>query len=164
MQVFGVARCVSVRADQAVLFFQDLAVAPAVEVGRAVLEVLVVHLHQADEAVSRHDVEFDVGKGLQVIYGISGSDQGEEEAELGDFNSLFHDVHAEQVLRDDRLFDVVVDARVLLLDVGQPFLEIRVAQEFDSANDGGVDVDERLHGRHEERGRTTGRVEQAQVR
>jgi len=53
---------------------------------------------------------------------------------------------------------------VLLLGLLQPILKLAVAQEFDLADDCGVDVDQRLHGRDEEGGGTAGRVEQAQVR
>ena len=65
---------------------------------------------------------------------------------------------------DDLLLDEVEDGRMLGLGLLVPLGEFHVVQELNLADDGGVDGDEHLHGRDEERARTARGIEQAQRR
>ena len=62
---------------------------------------------KADERVAGANVEVDVGQRLQVLAASPPGDKLEEQAELADFHGLFHDVHAVEVVDDDRLQDEV---------------------------------------------------------
>ena len=53
---------------------------------------------------------------------------------------------------------------MVLLDLCQLFQESLVPKKLDPSDDGGIDVDQRLHGCNQERGRPAGRVQQAQIR
>ena len=126
------------------------------------VEFLRVHGKEADEGVAGQDVEVNVRERLQLVFGRRRRHEGEEEAEPGDFRGFLHDVHAEQVLGDDALLDVIERRGVLGLHLLEPGGEFGVRQELDAANDRGVKADEHLHGRHEERTGATGGVKQAE--
>ena len=52
---------------------------------------------------------------------------------------------------------------MFLLDVLQPPFQIAVGQKLDLADDGGVDIDQRFHGRNQKGGGAAGRVQQAKI-
>ena len=71
---------------------------------------LAIDAEQADQRVAGHDIEVDIGQGLQVIELLRRADQRQEEAQFGDFGGFVHDVDAVEIVDDDLLADVVVDA------------------------------------------------------
>ncbi|MCX6908359.1 MAG: hypothetical protein NTY01_09995 [Verrucomicrobia bacterium] len=73
------------------------------------IEFLRVNVEQSDERVASEDVEVNVWQRLKLFLGLRGGDERKEEAQAGDFRGLLHDVHAEEVVRDDLLFDEVED-------------------------------------------------------
>jgi hypothetical protein len=76
-----------------------------------------LHILQAgepDESVARSDVEVDIRKRLQVLDPVYLGHKLEEEAQLADLHSLFHDVHAVEVVDDDGFQDVVATVRMLV--------------------------------------------------
>ena len=126
------------------------------------VEFLRVHGKEADEGVAGQDVEVNVRERLQLVFGRRRRHEGEEEAEPGDFRGFLQDVHAEQVLGDDALLDVIERRGVLGLHLLEPGGEFGVRQELDAANDGGVEGDEDFHRGHKERAGAAGRIEQAE--
>ena len=126
------------------------------------VEFLRIHVEQADEGIAGEDVEVNVRQRLQLILRLCGGHKRQEEAEPGDFRGFLHDVHAEQVLGDDALLDVVERRGVLGLDLLDPGREFSVGQELDSADNRRIQADQDLHGRYEEGAGTASRVEQAE--
>ena len=140
--------------DQPVFFVQYLLIALAKHVCHiaALLlgEFFSINLQQAHQRIAGDDVEVDVGQRFQLFDGLRGSDQGQEQAQLGDLARLFHDVHAKQVVGDDGALDEIGEALVFGLPLLELFGEALVVEEFDAPDNRRVDIDERLHGGDQE--------------
>src|SRR5207302_843058 len=68
---------------------------------------------EADERVARANVEVDIGQWFNVLKAVDLGDQLEKEAQLADFDGLFHDIDAVQVVDDDGFKDEVAAIWVL---------------------------------------------------
>ena len=84
------------------------------------------------------------GSGSMSSARLDLSDQLEEEAQLADFDRLFHDVHAVQVVDDDGLEDEVA-AVGMRGDLGQRRPEVRELSSDVARRQRRWLVDERLH-------------------
>src|SRR3954452_18135572 len=61
--------------------------------------------NKANQGVARTDIKVDVRQWFQVFYVIHLSHQFEKEPEFADFYGLFHDIHAVEVVDNNRLQD-----------------------------------------------------------
>ena len=94
---------------------------------------------------------------------MGGGDEGEEEPQPRDLGAFLHDVHAEEVVGDDAFLDEVMERGMRGARGGEPVGEGAVVEEVDLADDGGVEVDEGLHGRDEEGAGAARGIEQAEA-
>lgn len=117
--------------------------------------LLRIDLHQADEGVAGHDVEVDVGEGLQLIGAIHGGNEREVEPNLGDFHGFGHDVDAVDVVGDDGLLDAVLHVARAAFVVGAELVlvgrQLLIMQVLDLADQGGVDLEESAERRDQKR-------------
>ena len=122
------------------------------------------HIQQADESVAGHDVEIDVGERFELLGFVGAGDEGEEQTQPCDLDGFGHQVGAEEVVGDDLLLAEIIDRRVIGAFVVEPVAQGLAAVEFDPGEDGGVEVDEGLHRRHQKRAGPARRIEQRKPR
>ena len=72
-----------------------------------------------DQCVATTDVEIDIRQWVKTEVGVAGIDINhshhlQEQAELGDFRSLYHNIYAVEVAQDDVLVDEVTDIGAVL--------------------------------------------------
>ncbi len=122
-------------------------------------------MEEADEGVPREEVELDVGERLEFGAFLGGGDEGEEEAELGDFRGLFHEIHAVEVFGDDFLLQPVGHGSLVGFPLrGDPLEHGRVGERLAAADEGGVEIEQRFEGGDEEGTGAAGGIEQGELR